>query len=231
MTYQQIYQAVQNIRFGDSNILSTPGGVKDWIKAREEEVWQFANWPLKESGSYNVTISGSGFSLPSAFTEFSAGMELFSDLGDKLEYMEPGDLEGLINSYASSNVPSGNPSFWTIDSTSSAGVVTLAVKMDQSDTGATYKVRGWSGPVCRSSTSAYKLGTMSADTDLPWWDTNHYFLVSGALALGKRQMGDPTWQADEQDFQTGLQRLQDTVIGSRQSLRQWSGNYGDYTIY
>lgn len=227
MTYQDIYTTVQNIRFDLSFVTGLgTGGIKDWVKAREEEVWMYAPWPLKQSGAYTVTISGSGFPLPAAFTEYTAAMELYNALGDKLEYMDTDELEQLVASYGTTT-PSGGPQFWTIEQTSSGGVVTAAVKMDQADNGASYKVRGWSGPICRSSSSAYKLGVMSATTDLPWWDVNHYFLVSGAVALGKRHHGDPSWQEDEQDFQAGLQRLEDTIIGTRTPLTQWGGNCGE----
>jgi hypothetical protein len=64
---------------------------------------------------------------------------------------------------------------------------------------------------------------MSAGSDLPWWpDAYHYFLVDGALATGKRQLGDPSWQQDEAAFQSGLQRLRSELIpAARTELVQW----------
>lgn len=215
MTYAQIYQAVQNIRF-NATILSTPGGIKDWIRAREGEVWQYADWPLKESADPQVSVvnGAATIALPSTFTFPDQLLQLFDENGQMLSFLDP---EQFFRRYEPSNVPTvsaGPGEAWTITAQNIAGVITPQLRIGPTpSTNRTYTVRGGHLPICRSAAGAWKLGTMSADTDLPWWpDDYHYFLVSGAIALGKRNQSDPSWQPDEQDFQQGMTRLASELL-------------------
>lgn len=229
MTYQQIYTAVENIRF-DAALLTVAGGIKDWIRAREAEVWQYADWPLEDGAVLNLAVVNgvATIALPTGLSFQAQELEIFDENGFALEFMAP---RRFYERYQPYNVPSITPGYgeaWTLTTDlSGAPAATPQVRIGPIPNGSrTYTVRGWSLPISRSAAAVYKIGAMSADSDLPWWpDDFHYFLVDGAIATGKRQRNDPTWQADEGFFQNGLERLAETMIPlERIGLpRQWGG--------
>lgn len=226
MTYQQIYQAVQNIRFNTtSGLLSNPGGIKDWIRARETEVWEYADWPIKDADTpLTVSASTPTIALPGNFFRWpEQGLQLYDDLGDELDYLNPDEFYDAFQELVVAN-QKGRPSAWTIHSDVSGSVLSPRIRLGPTpDVGYTFRLRGWSLPVKRTASDTWGLGTMSADTDLPWWpDDYHDFLVDGALARGKRNNNDPSWQADEQAFQQGLRQLEDSIMGPQKGgTQQW----------
>jgi hypothetical protein len=92
---------------------------------------------------------------------------------------------------------------------------------------ATFTVQGWTLPIKRTAATTWALGTMSSDTDIPWWpDDFHHFLVPGVIAWGQRQYSGLGWEPLEQDFQQGLERLKKELIpAGRSELDQWGDLY------
>src|SRR5947207_883550 len=104
MTYQQIYQAVENTRF-DSSLRDIPGGIKDWIRTREEEVWDYAPWPIKQLDGVSVSVN---FSAPNKIPLYNAqvggvveSLQLYDQYGTKMEYLSPEEFTELVQSYSS----------------------------------------------------------------------------------------------------------------------------------
>jgi hypothetical protein len=224
VTATQIWTAIQNLRM-DASILTTDGGIKNWVSAREGEVWQYADWPQKNMANLNLSVVGgtATVALPTGMTWTSQSLQVFDNYGNELLFMEPDNFYRFFYAAASSPLPSGTPAAWTLTTDTSAGA-TLQIRVGPTPVAsATFTIRGWALPISRSAATVYQAGVMSAGTDLPWWpDAYHYFLVDGALATGKRQLGDPSWQQDEAAFQSGLQRLRSELIpAARTELVQW----------
>ena len=225
MTYAQIYQAVQNTRF-NAAILSTAGGIKDWIRAREAEVWQYADWPIKDSSLIAISIVAGAavVNLPPGVTITPQLIQVFDENGIELDFMDPAEF---FEEYQPRQVPSVSPGpgeAWTITTDPLSGSGAMQLRVGPTPNAArSYTVRGWTLPIKRTAAATWSLGTMSADTDLPWWpDDFHDFLVDGAVARGKRLQSDPSWPNDEQAFQAGMARLEDTLIPTgRVGAEQW----------
>lgn len=226
MTFASIYNEAINLRFNST--ATKLAQVKNWVTAREGEVWQAADWPIKDSVQLSLTVTGGTATvpLPSGMTWTSQGIDVYDNYGAKLDYLAPDDFFAAYGAASSSPVASGTPAAWTLttDPTASGALVFRVGPTSSSST--TFSVSGWNLPIKRTAAAVWATGTMSGDTDLPWWpDAFHYFLVEGTIALGKRLEGDPSWQQNEQAFQTGLDRLRRELMPlERASLEQW----GDY---
>jgi hypothetical protein len=216
MTYLQIYTAVQALRF-DASILTTDGGIKQWIRAREGEIWQYADWPQKESVEINLTVSNGVATapLPAGFLATAQLLTIKDEFGAELEFLPPARFYEIYQPLIVPAVVTGLGEAWTLTTDPVGG--TLQIRIGPTPQGAkTYTVRGWTLPIKRTAATTWAIGTMSADADLPWWpDDYHYFLVDGALATGKRQLGDPSWAQDESAFQQGLSRLAHELMPAR----------------
>lgn len=225
MTFASIYNEVANIRFNTQT--STIAFIKNWVNAREGEVWQYADWPIKQATQLNLTVTGgtATIALPLGMTWTSQGITVRDNYGDELSYLDPYDFFEAYGAAASATVPSGTPESWTLVTDPTATGALLFRVGPTPSASATFTVHGWNMPIKRTGASTWSTGTMSADSDLPWWpDAYHYFLVSGAIALGKRLSSDPSWQADEQDFHDGLARLRKEVMPlQRDEAEQWGG--------
>lgn len=229
MTFASIYAEVAALRFNTQT--ATIALIKNWITAREGEIWQYADWPIKHGTQLNLTVTGGTATapMPSGVTWTAQGIHIYDDYGSELDYLPPADFYAAYGASPSSVLPNSLPEAWTLvtDPTAS-GALTFRLGPTPSAS-ATFTVEGWNLPIKRTAASTWAIGTMSADADLPWWpDAYHYFLVSGAIALGKRLQSDPSWQADEQDFQQGLARLKEELLPiDRMAVTQWGdSSYG-----
>lgn len=223
MTFASIYNEAINLRFNSS--ATKTAQVKNWVNAREAEVWQYAAWPVKQSTQLSLTVSGgtATVALPSGMTWSSEGIDIYDNYGARLTYMDPAQFFRAYGSAPSSPLANSDPESWTLvtDPTAS-GALVFRIGPTPS-TGATFTIQGWNLPIKRTAASTWAIGTMSADSDLPWWpDAFHYFLVDGTIAYGKRLEGDSSWQQDEQAFQLGLDRLRKEVMpASRRPIAVW----------
>ena len=204
MTYAQIKAAVAAIR-GDQGSLGT-----DAIRDREVEVWQYNDWPIKQSIELSLTVTGgvATVAVPSGFSNPAQGLHIYDDYGDELDYLAPADFFASYGASPASPVANNRPEAWTlvVDPTASG---LLSFRLGPTPlSGATFSLQGWNLPIKRTDATHWSIGTMSADTDLPWWpDDYHGFLVDGAVAQIKRRFGDPSYGPDEGAFQAGLTRL------------------------
>jgi hypothetical protein len=229
VTFLSIYTEVANLRFNASSAMVAQ--IKNWVNAREGEAWQYADWPIKESTQFNLTVVGgtATVALPTGMLQTSQGIDIYDDYGNSLDYLEPAEFYATYGAAPSSPLPNSAPEAWTLV-TDPASPGALSFRLGPTPSASkTFTIQGWNLPVKRTATSTWAIGTMSADTDLPWWpDPYHYFLVSGAIALGKRLQSDPSWQSDEQDFQSGLERLRKELLpaGRREVLQWGASSYG-----
>lgn len=208
MTFLQLYTEIALTRFNSST--SKIGQIKNWINAREADVWRYADWPLK-SADVAVTVTGGQVSVPLGGNFFrwpDQGLQLLDDLGDELSYLDPETFFRLYQPLVASGARY-KPEAWTVDTAVSGSVATPQLHLGPTpQSGYTFRLRGWTLPIKRTAADTWALGFMSGDTDLPWWpDHEHYPLVDGAIAYGKRLEGDPSWRDDEARFKDWLQNL------------------------
>lgn len=207
MTYNEIKEAVRFIR-GDVSYLSVPGGISDAIREREAEVWQYADWPQKQSAQLQVSVTGGSAPLPlPAGVGFpTQTLQLFDDQGYQLDYLDPADFWQSFGEVQIAPRAPAAPTCWTIVNDLSATPQIRLGPTPPAD--ATFLLAGWALPIHRSDATTYAPGTMSQEGDLPWWpDAYHGFLVDGAVSTLKRRFGDPSYPPDEGAFQAGLARL------------------------
>lgn len=224
MTFQQIYNSVAALRFNTA-LITASGGIKEWIRARESDVWAYADWPVKGSAQLSLVLTNgnAGVTLPGGWSSVLQGLHIYDDYGAELDYLEPEDFFASYGASPSAPVSNQRPVAWTIV-TDSASPGTQKFYVGPAPNGAyTFYVQGWNLPIKRTAAATFALGTMTSDTDLPWWpDDYHDFLIDGTIARGKRLQSDPSWQADEQAFQDGLQRLEGLLMpGERAPVRQF----------
>lgn len=213
MTFADIYTAVKNIRFDASLVTAFgTGGIKDWVRACEAEVWRAADWPIKDSVQLTLPIvSGTATAaVPSGFSNPAQGLSIFDDFGDELTFLEPHEFFQAYGARPAAPISNQRPEAWTLvfDPTLSSSNDLLFRVGPTPNITVNFTVQGWNLPIKRTAATTWAIGTMSADTDLPWWpDDYHYGFVDGPLAMGKRQYGDPTWQGDRQAFTEWLASL------------------------
>lgn len=239
MTRAQIVTEVQNAGF--PNDAPTTLSIQRWIAAREGEVWQYADWPIKDTAVLNVAVTNgvATIPLPTGITIAPQVFQLFDENGSELDFLDPMRFYSRYQPYVVPSVSAGAGESWTITTdVSSGGTVTLQLRVGPTPNATrTYTVRGWSLPICRSAAATWKLGTMSADTDLPWWpDDFHFFLVSGVVALGGEMNNMLDSQVHEQRFQQGLDHLADELLPiGRLATGQWGswvdGAYGNWGLH
>lgn len=223
MTFAQLVLECFDVAFSSRQV--KPQQVKRWLGTREAEVWQFANWPIKQSVELNLTVTGgvATVALPAGFSNVAQGLHIFDDYGGELAYLDPDDFFANYGAAPASPVASNRPEAWTmtVDPTASGALVFRFGPAPLAS--ATYAVQGWNLPIKRTAAAVWAIGSMSADTDLPWWqDDYHYWLVDGAVAYGKRFEGVPTWQQHEQAFQAGLERLRHELMpAGRGTVEVW----------
>src|SRR5438874_752105 len=156
MTYQQIYNAVSASRFDPTLIgagTSTLPTVKDWIRAKEGEVWQYTDWPIKNSAQLNVTVTGgtATIPLPAGFSFPTQEISLYDNWGSRLDYMK---VEDFYDQYqpAADLAQTGFGESWTYSSGVSGGVVTPAIRIGPTPgASTTFTVTGWTLPICRDT--------------------------------------------------------------------------------
>jgi hypothetical protein len=228
VTYAQIYGSVIANRF-DASLTAL---VKDWIRAREGEVWQFADWPEKKTAMLNVTVTGgtATVALPAGMSWTTQEVQLFDEYGYELEYLQPEEFYRRYQPLTAQGTSQGYGQAWTLTTDAVAGTLQIRIGPTPSSS-KTYTVRGWTLPIKRTAAATWAPGTMSADTDLPWWpDDYHFFLVEGAAALGGKLLGDLDYDPLEADFQAGLRRLRKELC--RREIRVWGeSSYGGYSPY
>jgi hypothetical protein len=128
MTYLQIYTAVQALRF-DASILTTDGGIKNWIRAREGEVWQYADWPQKESVEINLTVSNGVATapLPAGFLATSQLLTIKDEYGSELEFLSPARFYEIYQPLIVPAVVSGLGEAWTLTTDPVGGTLQIRI--------------------------------------------------------------------------------------------------------
>src|SRR6266496_2923404 len=164
MTFLSLYTEVANIRFNST--ATKIAQIKNWINAREGEIWQYADWPIKDSTQLNLTVTGGTATvpLPTGMTWTSEGIVLRDNYGTELIYRKPREFFASYGSQPSATVPSGMPESWTLTTDPSAsGALVFRIGPTPSSS-ATFTVHGWNLPIKRTAASTWSIGTMSGDT-------------------------------------------------------------------
>lgn len=180
MTFQQIYTECTDLRF---NTQATKlAQVKKWVNAAEVALWNGRPWQFKRPAAVNMTVAvASGIATGTMPADFGRARRVWDPSGYELKYMDPEKWEGL---YAVGSPPPGFPAAFT--------VIDRVAYIGPAQAG-TFRLAYTRRYTKRNAGGTPTQGVMSVDTDTPYWDSeHHYLLVPLAIRVGKVLEDDPT---------------------------------------
>lgn len=217
MTYQEIYNAVADIRFNRST--SKIAQIKQWVNAAELFTWNAGDFVFKRVAAQTLVISA-GSRTPLMPTTagflFAKSIGLYDDQGAKLTYLPPDEWEEAFLPDTSTGIPA----YYT--------VINRQLYLGPTpDSTRSFKF-SYQRRYCHLNNAAAVVdGTMSADTDTPLWDSEHHYqLVPRAIVIGAKLEGDPLPQNYLEEADALLQAMvADLVGGESLEAVKWGPNY------
>lgn len=188
--------------------------VRNWARQRYAQVWNAADWPWKHTPpmEFDLTLNDHVQDLSALTDEDQLGDDLTAfrplsvtnDQGIDLDPVRPFQFNRLFP--VRSSPPSnqlGTPDIWSWEiyfDTAGADIRRLLLGPAPTSA-ATYTIifeRDYVEP--------------DNDTELRLPPGDHYGLVAGVIASGKKRRGDPSWGPDEKDFDNWLDGLKDKWV-------------------
>lgn len=211
MTFAQIYGEVVDLRFNSQ--ATKLAQVKKWVNAAELKVWNHADWNFKRMPATAITVTiGAGIANGSVPTDFDKAIRVYSPLGDELTYLPPDQWEA--NYAVGTPLPVGLAEAYT--------VIERSLKVGPAQAGSfslSYRRR-----YTKRVASTPTLGVMSGDSDTPYWDSeHHYVLVPIALILGEKLEADPTAEGLRSERDELLASMVSDLVGSTENVPTYWG--------
>jgi hypothetical protein len=212
LTFLDIQNELVRLRFGEGR----RANVKQWINAKYRDIFVARDWSFRQVYREPVHIDAQGFVSATA-TPFTRVYALELADGTALSFVQPNVARENfpINLQTRPNPPE---QFFVVD---------RVVRVQPPPSGIVDAYISYQRAVCcRMSTGQIKAGSMLADNDYPIWSQeHHYLLVTGAMALGLKNVNDPTWQALEADYGLAVDAMADDYFptdtyGNQQFGRQ-----------
>lgn len=204
LTYLNLQDAVLGRRFPATTQRSN---AKRCLATAYVDVWNAEDWTFKRVSRASFAVTSATPTMPTAFGQAIA---LFDDAGNEIEQLPEELFERYFTNPANT---SGVPSAFTVVNrqiilSSNPGTVTFQLS---------YKRRLAS----RTSALVVQAGMMVADGDYPLWDDYHAVLIPRAQAILYLELGDPSFQDVQDEYERQLDRMGEDYAQER-PLRQWA---------
>lgn len=199
LTFLDMQTELVDLRFGAGR----RENIKKWINSRYRLVFGMRDWPFRHVYRESVTIDGTGaVSATVSPLRRAFALELASD-GSALNFVQPSVMR---EEFLANNTNSGVPvDYMQIDN---------VLQVRPVPSGSVAASLSYQRAVCCfKQDGTIRAGGMVADDDYPLWpQEHHYLLVTGGMAVGLKNVNDPTWEALDQEYGMALDLMLDDLF-------------------
>lgn len=211
MNYTALRTSVQNNGRFDT---SQDTVIKDWMTTAYAQIWSAADWQFKKVQDATLSVV-SGTDTPTMPTDFGEAPEIWDQYGCPMRYMTPADFNDRYR-YDKINSRTGQPEAFKL--------VNRVVTLGPTPNATANFTLNYERRTCAfaANGTTVVVGGMSADTDIPFWDSQHHMvIVYKTLEIGGGLESDNSavmWSELGKDALDAMERELATV---EMSIRQW----------